>query len=134
MGITGQFNRRRNEFPKDNDMTKRCLRIFLLALAVSQATLPLSSLAQQVRSDGKRKIVTQIRPVYPPLARKLNIRGIVHLRVTVSPAGKPIRTEEIGGNPLLVKACSDAVSKAKWEPASSETKEVIEISFQTVSE
>lgn len=106
------------------------VRIFLLVLVGTPAALSLSSLAQQVRSEGKRKIVVDIRPIYPPLARQLNLWGVVRLRVTVSPGGDPLHTEELGGSPLLVKAASNAVSKAKWEPAQLESKEIIEIKFQ----
>lgn len=117
---------------REKAMLKRYwVRICLLALAVTQVAFPGESLAQQVRSEGKRKMVVDLRPVYPPLARKLNMSGIVRLRVTVSPAGYPVRTEELGGSPLLMKAAADAVSRAKWEPTSLETKEIVEIKFQT---
>jgi outer membrane biosynthesis protein TonB len=79
--------------------------------------------------EGKRKIIVQIRPAPTPLARRLNLSGTVRLRVTVSPAGDAIRTEEPGGSPLLVKAATDGVSKAKWEAAPLQTKEIIEITF-----
>jgi outer membrane biosynthesis protein TonB len=110
------------------------VRFFLLVLVGTPAALSLSSLAQQVRSDGKRKLVVDIRPVYPPLARTLNLRGTVRLRVTVSPGGDPLHTEELGGSPVLVKAASNAVSKAKWEPAQLESKEIIEIKFLPTQE
>jgi outer membrane biosynthesis protein TonB len=101
----------------------------LLALAMTPAALPRTILAQQVHSEVKRKIIVQIRPVRTPLARRLNLSGTVRLRVTVSPAGDAIRTEELGGNPLLVKAAADGVSKAKWEAAPLQTQEIIEITF-----
>ena len=72
--------------------------------------------------------------VYPPLARTLNLRGTVRVRVTVSPGGDPLHTEELGGSPVLVKAASNAVSKAKWEPAQVESKEIIEIKFLPTQE
>jgi outer membrane biosynthesis protein TonB len=106
------------------------LQIFLLGLAVTQVAFPLGSLAQQVHSEGKRKIIVEIRPVYPSLARKVNLSGVVRLRVTVSPAGYPVGTEQLGGSPLLVKAASDAVSRAKWEPTPVETNEIVQIKFQ----
>lgn len=108
---------------------KYWLRILLLALAVTQIVIPFESLAQQAHSEGKRKMTVEIRPVYPPLARKANLSGIVRLRITVSPAGYSIRTEQLGGSPLLVKAATEAVSRAKWEPAPVETTEIIEIKF-----
>lgn len=110
-------------------MRKRIwVRAGWLALVVALA-LPRSTLAQQVHSEGKRKFIVQIQPVLSPLARRLNLSGTVRLRVTVSPAGDAIRTEELGGSPLLVKAATDGVSRAKWEAAPLPTKELIEIIF-----
>ena len=111
-------------------MRKRIwVRVCWLALAMPLAALPRCILAQQVHSEGKRKIIVQIRPVLTPLARRLNLSGTVRLRVTVSPGGDAIRTEELGGSPLLVKAAADGVFKAKWEAAPLPTKEIIEIIF-----
>ena len=111
-------------------MRKRIwVRLCVLALAMTPAALPRSLLAQQVHSQGKRKIAVQIRPVLTPLARRLNLSGTVRLRVTVSPAGDAISIEELGGSPLLVKAATDSVSRAKWEAAPLQTKEIIEIIF-----
>ena len=105
------------------------LKICLLALALTQITFPVGSFAQQSRSEGKRKMIVELRPVYPPLARRVNVSGIVRLRVTVSPAGYPVSTEQLGGSPLLVKAATEAVSHAKWEPTSVETKEIVQVKF-----
>jgi TonB family protein len=112
-------------------MRRRCwVRIFLLAAVVAQLIVPARSPAQELRAAGKRKIVAQVRPVYPPLARKMNITGTVRLLVTVAPVGTMVRTEELGGSPVLVQAALNAVAKAKWEPAAQETKELVEIKFQ----
>lgn len=78
--------------------------------------------------------MVEVRPVYPSLAMKLNLSGTVRLRVTVSSADDAVRTEELGGSPLLVKAASTAISKAKWEPAALESKEILEIKFQLSQE
>lgn len=102
---------------------------WLLAIALIPVGVPSGSLAQQVHPDGKRKVIVEIRPVYPPLARKTNLTGIVRLRVTVSPAGYPVSTEQLGGSPVLVKAATEAVSRAKWEQTSVETKEIVQIKF-----
>jgi outer membrane biosynthesis protein TonB len=106
------------------------LQIFWLALAVTQVAFPFGSPVQQPHSEGTRKVIVEIRPVYPPLARKTNLSGIVRLRVTVSPAGYSVRTEQLGSSPLLVKAATDAVSRAKWAPTAGETQEIVEIKFQ----
>ncbi len=105
------------------------LRISLLALAVAQIPSHPGALAQQVRSEGKRKLIVEIHPVYPPLARKISLSGTVRLRITVSPAGYPVDTMQLGGSPVFVQAATEAVSKAKWETTPAETKEILQIKF-----
>jgi TonB family protein len=83
-----------------------------------------------VSLQSKRKLIVDVRPLYPLLARKANLSGLVRLRVTVSPAGYPVDTELLGGSPVLVKAATDAVSKARWEPAPAETREIVQIRFE----
>jgi TonB family protein len=116
-------------------MRQRCgICIFLLATAVAQLVVTAGSPAQELKAGGKRKIVAQARPVYPPLARKMNITGTVRLLVTVAPAGNVIHTEELGGSPVLVQAALDAVSKTKWEHTTDATKEIVEVKFQPETE
>lgn len=109
---------------------RRWLQILLLVLTAILWVLPLGSLAQQLKAGDKRKIVVQAPPVYPPLARKMNLTGTVRLSAAVAPSGKVLRIDVLGGSPLLVQAASDVVSKFKWEPGPNETKEVVEIKFQ----
>ena len=101
------------------------LGIILLLLTV----LP-SSIAQQIRSDSKRRIVTQVSPVYPEMARSIRLSGIVRLRATVTPGGKVVRTEVLGGSPLLALSATNAVSRFTWEPRSEETQETVEVSYR----
>lgn len=110
--------------------SRSCFQLLLLALLVSQIAGPVAGLAQQARTEGKRKFIVEIRPVYPLLARKINLSGVVRLRVTVSPAGNPGDIEQLGGSPVLLKAAMEAVSKAQWEPAPGETKEIVQIRFE----
>ncbi len=99
---------------------------FLFVLLI----FPSTALAQVVHTESKRKITTEIAPVYPPLARNMRLSGTVRLYATVGPTGKVLRTEVIGGNPLLAQSATKAVSKFSWEPSSEETREMIEINFR----
>lgn len=104
--------------------------ILFFALMVGPISGCVGILAQQVRFESKRKIVVAVRPVYPLLARRANLNGVVRLRVTISPAGYPVGIEQLGGSPVLTKAATDAVSKAQWEPGPAETREIIQIRFE----
>ena len=89
---------------------------------------PASSLAQE-QPEATRKIVSKVVPVYPELANKMQMRGIVKVEVVVAPNGKVKFTQVLGGSPLLAKAAVDAIEKWKWGPAPQETKEIIELNF-----
>jgi len=109
--------------------------ITLALLLTVGPLLPLpQSFAQQVRVQGKRKILTQVKAVYPPLAKKVNLTGLVKLVAIVAPDGSVVRTEVIGGSPVLVQSAVDAIAKSKWQVGPQETKELIEIKFEPEAE
>ena len=69
---------------------------------------------QETEAESSRKIVTRADPLYPELARKMNLQGTVRLMVTVAPNGNAKSVRTIGGNPVLAKAAEDAVYKFRW--------------------
>ena len=99
------------------------------------AILALSSnLAQAqnttVSSSSERKISVRVAPAYPELARKMHIHGVVRIEAVVRPNGTVKSTRILGGNPVLVEAAQDAVRKWKFEPAQSETTEIVQLAFE----
>jgi TonB family protein len=92
------------------------------------AFIPCVSHAQE-QPQATRKIVSQVTPEYPELAKKMQIRGTVKVEAVVAPNGKVKLTQVVGGSPVLAKAAVDAVEKWKWAPAPQETKELIELNF-----
>jgi len=107
-------------------------RIVILALLVSLSHLVFigTSPAQQVTFHGDRKLITELTPAYPPLARKLKLTGTVKMIALVAADGHVLQTHLLGGNPLLAKAAEEAITKTKWQAHSTETKELIEVRFQ----
>ncbi len=83
----------------------------------------------QQSSETARKVVSRVQPIYPDLARKMQISGIVKVEATVAPDGKLKSTKVIGGSPVLTKAALDAIESWKWAPAPAESKQLIELSF-----
>jgi TonB family protein len=83
-----------------------------------------------VTSPSERKVATRVAPVYPELAKKMHIRGIVRVEAVVKPNGVVKSTRVLGGNPVLLEAAKDAVTKWKFEPAQSETTEIVQLSFE----
>jgi len=72
-----------------------------------------------------------VAPNYPELARKMHIHGVVKVEATVRANGSVKSTRVLGGNPVLVDAAVDAIGKWKFEPAPSETTELVQLSFES---
>jgi|SRR5205807_871598 len=89
-----------------------------------------SSAAQaQVEPQETRKVKTKVDPEYPELARRLNLKGIARVRVTVAPGGAVKDVKEVGGNPVLLDALIRAVRKWKYEPADRESTFEVKFDF-----
>lgn len=99
-------------------------RVLLLAL-----TLTSFYLYGQDGSENVRTIIRRIQPQYPGLAQKMSIKGTVKLEVEVEPNGSVKSMSTKGGHPLLVRAAQDAIRQWKWQSASHETLESIEVRF-----
>ena len=90
-----------------------------------------ASFAQSGSTDeSKRKVKTKVSPVYPELARRMSVAGKVKIEVVISPDGHVKTTRVVGGHPLLVQACQDAVKEWKFAPASEETTQIVEFEFR----
>jgi TonB family protein len=89
-----------------------------------------SSLAQSATTDeSKRKVKSKTAPVYPELARRMNVSGKVKIEVVVAPDGHVKSTRVIGGHPLLVQTCQDAVKEWKFVAGTEETTQIVEFEF-----
>jgi protein TonB len=73
------------------------------------------------------KLVKQVIPAYPPLARSARISGVVHLLGIIGKDGTIRNLQLIDGHPLLARAALDAVSRWIYKPTllSGEPVEVI---------
>jgi periplasmic protein TonB len=61
-------------------------------------------------------IISQTRPVYPPLARQARIQGTVVLHAIIDKEGKVAQLEVVSGHPLLVQSALDAVKQWRYKP------------------
>jgi TonB family protein len=55
------------------------------------------------------KLISQTRPVYPPLAKQARISGVVHLAAVIGKEGNVIDIMVISGHPLLIPSAIEAV-------------------------
>jgi TonB family protein len=96
------------------------------AAAVSFAASLASS---QQAEEGKRKTKTKVNPVYPDLARRMSISGKVKIEVIIAPDGRVKSARAVGGHPVLVQPCLEAVKDWRFEAAPEETTQLIEFTF-----
>jgi protein TonB len=80
---------------------------------------PKPTAPQRVKQGGNvtaASILTQTRPLYPPLARQARIQGSVVLHAIIDKDGKVAQLEVISGHPLLVQSALDAVKQWRYKP------------------
>lgn len=104
-----------------------CGLVLLAAMFLSVST---PSPAQEA-PDGPRKVLIKTAAIYPTLAQSMNIRGVVKLEAHVAPNGTVKSIDVKGGHPILTQSAVTAVGHWKFEPAAHETKELIEVKFDT---
>jgi protein TonB len=57
------------------------------------------------------KLISQPKPVYPPLAKQARISGVVHLAAIIGKEGTVIDLKVISGHPLLIPSALEAVQQ-----------------------
>src|ERR1700730_2063151 len=99
--------------------------VMMLAGAVATMLLGVAAFAQ----TEPRKVKAKVLPMYPELAKRLNIVGKAKIEVTISPEGKVKNSRAVGGHPVLVQACQDAVKEWKFVAGPEESKQIVECDF-----
>lgn len=60
--------------------------------------------------------LTRVQPVYPELARRTRIEGVVQLHGVIGRDGRVLQLRVISGHPWLAKAALDAVAQWTYRP------------------
>jgi TonB family protein len=74
---------------------------------------------QRIRVGGnvqQAKLISQPKPIYPPLAKQARISGAVTFNVVVGTDGTVIGMEVVNGHPLLVNSAIEAVRQWVYQP------------------
>jgi TonB family protein len=104
-------------------------KLILSATALALFSAATLSAQTGTTDESKRKIKTKIAPAYPELAKRMSVGGKVKIEVVITLDGHVRSTRVVGGHPLLVQACQDAVKEWKFVPASEETTQIVEFTF-----
>jgi TonB family protein len=102
----------------------------LAAVAVAFLIAGMASGQTSSIEDSKRKIKFKTNPQYSDLARRMSLSGKVKIELVIAPDGHVKSSRAVGGHPLLVQSCIDAVKDWKFEPAPEETTQIIEFEFK----
>ncbi len=76
-----------------------------------------------------RAIKQRVAPVYPELAKRMKVSGLVRVSATVAPDGTVSATKVVSGNHMLSGAAEDAVHKWRFVPADSESTVEVDVNF-----
>ena len=82
-----------------------------------------------VESPGSRRLKSRVEPIYPELARRMNLKGSVLLQLVVTSDGRVKEINVLGGHPVLAAAAKKATLEWRFEPGSRETTETARITF-----
>jgi TonB family protein len=104
--------------------------VLLAVLAITAGVGVAGLRAQDASGEIVRRAKVKVQPVYPDLARKMNITGTVKIQVVVAPNGTVKDAKVLGGHPVLAGAALDAVRKWRFEPAAVESSGVVELKFE----
>jgi protein TonB len=92
--------------------------------------------ARPVRQGGTvqaANLVYQVKPVYPPIAIRTRVHGVVLLEAVISKEGSVERLQVLSGHPLLTQAALDAVKQWRYRPTTLNGEPVDVITTVTVT-
>jgi TonB family protein len=101
---------------------------FLIAAVLAGGSIALAQ-TTPASANSERKIIFRVTPNYPELAKKVHLQGVVKVEAVVRANGTVKSTRVVGGNPVLVDAATEAISKWKFEPAQADTTELVQLTF-----
>jgi len=82
---------------------------------IKAATLALiMTMALPASAATDRAVKTKVPPVYPELAKRMKISGVVKVEATVDADGKVTGVKSLNGNVALQNAAEEAVRKWKF--------------------
>ena len=86
-------------------------------------------IAMPTHAAGERAIKLRVPPVYPELAKRMKIMGLVKVEVKVDAEGNVMVAKAIEGNQMLTPAAEEAVKKWKFEAGEGVATFHVEVKF-----
>jgi TonB family protein len=104
-------------------------RVFAVSLLLVGGWIAMNTPQAWGQEEITRKVKSKVSPVYPELAKRMNITGVVKVLITVTTSGVVKDAKVVGGHPVLANAALDAVKKWRFEPAAQEATGIVEFRF-----
>jgi TonB family protein len=108
-------------------ITRRGVSLRYSAYAILAAFLLV--LAVPGHAETERAVKSRVAPVYPEIAKRMRVSGLVTLRAIVDPKGKVTDVKPVSGNQMLSMAAQEAVYKWRFEPGPAESTVTVQINF-----
>ena len=110
-------------------VTPKPTRRKLAWLFQAAALASLLVLTLPCRGADARAIKSKVSPIYPEIAKRMKITGVVKLEVAVDPDGKVSDVKTLSGNNMLASAAQDAVRKWRFAPAPAASTVDVDMNF-----
>ncbi len=104
-------------------------RVFAVGLLLVSGWAATQAPLSWGQEEITRKTKSKVAPVYPELARRMNITGVVRIQVTVAANGTVKVATLVGGHPVLANAALDAVKKWRYEAGPADTTGIVVFRF-----
>ncbi len=82
------------------------------------------------RAAEERAVKSRVAPVYPELAKRMHITGVIKVEATVDADGKVSDVRTLSGSRTLAPAAEDAVRKWKFVPGSEQSMVDVDVKFE----
>ena len=116
----------------NNNLFEVCplrLRRAGLRLMQAAALALIMALAMPARAADERAVKSKTPPMYPEIAKRMRISGVVRLTVTVDPDGNVTDVKPLSGNGMLSTAAEEAVRKWRFAPGPSASTIEVAVNF-----
>ena len=94
------------------------------------ALVSVMAFAVTIGAAEERAVKSRVAPVYPELAKRMKIMGVVKVEATVDMEGKVTDVKALSGSQTLVPAAEDAVRKWRFAPGDGTAKVTVDINFE----
>jgi TonB family protein len=106
-------------------LIRRALRHSKTAFFPAAALALAAVIALPAHAADDRAVKSRVSPIYPEIAKRMKIGGVVKIEASVDSEGKVTAVKTVSGNRVLAPAAEEAVSR--WKFASAEAASTIDV-------